>query len=115
MINPYFNEFILAYFLLHYIVHKDGSVSKAAAGLALCISSFNIKFANCFPLSPSSFTTECLAKLQNLYAIGSLNFRKFLIVSDFQAAILSLISFPLVSSVSHLILQYRVLLLSLNE
>lgn len=70
----------------------------------LYIPSLFIKFSNNVPLSASSFITECFAILEaflplKLYVLG-----KFFICSDSQSCLMSLISSPLSSDVSYLVL-----------
>lgn len=96
-VNALFNDYIICHYPNSCLVFTNWSASKTSIGYSSFILSLSIKFSNNVPLSASSFTTKCLAILEALLIIKSLDNRNFVICSNSQSCLMALNSSPFAS------------------
>ncbi|XP_025424002.1 uncharacterized protein LOC112693235 [Sipha flava] len=112
-VNHIFNEFIELNFHNYCLVYTDGSVSTNSAGFSFFIPERMVKYSDTLPQVVCSFTAECYAIATALGYIKSLNIKKCLIVSDFQAALCAINSTSISAATSPLILKIKASLFEL--
>jgi ribonuclease HI len=100
LVNNLFYSFVSSEFPNYSIIYTDGSVSSNSAGFSFYIPSLQLCFSDCLPYLSSSFSAEGFALIHALRYIHSLPPNSFLIVTDSQSLLYSIMGNPFKSGSS---------------